>query len=159
MERKASVNLHSQSPFTAYLTELLASIGLPLPHPCLSAAKLRKRTAGQLYRPHGVAQNCWEMKMEEEFSLTFTLSPANPEWISHIWMNSKVPDARPRAASHLKGQGRTVSGERGASADIGLSSSFCPHTPFSSSVSCPWCFRLENTEVGASSTAKSTHLL
>lgn len=82
MERKASVNLHSLS--AAYLTELLSSTILPLPLPCLSAPKLRKRTAGQLCRPHGVAQNCWEMKVEEEFSLIFTLSPVSSEWISHI---------------------------------------------------------------------------
>lgn len=82
MERKASVNLYSLS--AAYLTELLSSTILPLPLPCLSAAKLRKMTAGQLSRPHGVAQNCWEMKVEEEFSLTFTLSPVSLEWISHI---------------------------------------------------------------------------
>lgn len=49
MERKASVNLHSLS--AAYLTELLSSTILPLPLPCLSAAKLKRGKQGNYIDP------------------------------------------------------------------------------------------------------------
>ena len=46
-------------------------------------------------------------------------------------MNSELAGGRPCAASYPKAQGRTVSGEGGASVDICLRGSFCPSITFS----------------------------
>ena len=71
---------------TAYSSELLSSLPLPLPPSPPSPAKFRKSTGGA----RSPTIPCTNPKSLGDGHLEFSLLPTSPEWINHVWMNSKL---------------------------------------------------------------------
>lgn len=122
---------------TAYSSESLSSLPLR-PSPPLPA-QFRKRTArARSATAPWTSPKPWEMGMWGESGLEFICILQGQSGLTTQGSTASWLEVRPCAASHPKAQGRTMSGDGGASVDICLSGSFCPSITFPLlSVPCP----------------------
>ena len=134
MEGEAAVCIHIINCLLIRVTLLSPSATLTSPSSSIQKRTARARSATAPW----TSPKSWEMGMCGESRLEFiSVLQVQSGLTTQGWTASWL-EVRPCATSYTKAQGRTVSGEGGASVDICLSGSFCPSITFPLlSVPCP----------------------